>query len=335
MANRLHLDFSIEKQTDRAAFLDQYLLSPEFVKRPPTSEELETMANYVLWGKNENGLNARQEKLYDIKSKHSTWDNTANESLENLMEQPGFNEASLQAIGSVPTKATREVFSRSKTLEECPDHLKPIFTDLFHQIDELDLKINYYDLEHNRRKNPPRPQLLAKFSEEEQEKLREAASSWTQHRYLKRRHELVELRREQYSLRDQYAAVHVTPGSPAPVDAYDVSPHFGSDVIVRPAGIVGDAVSHLVFRTWDNFIPACFSEEDLKTLSDWYWAKQKEDPSGTQFCIDFRELEHVYQLLDNIVEFEGDIGDLPFDSTVPRLLDTLRFYMERAELSEV
>lgn len=179
MANRLRLDFSIEKQTDRAAFLDQYLLSPEFVKRPPTSEELETMANYVLWGKNENGLNARQEKLYDIKSKHSTWDNTANESLENLMEQPGFNEASLQAIGSVPTKATREVFSRSKTLEECPDHLKPIFTDLFHQIDELDLKINYYDLEHNRRKNPPRPQLLAKFSEEEQEKLREAASSWT------------------------------------------------------------------------------------------------------------------------------------------------------------
>ena len=126
------------------------------------------MANYVLWGKNEEGLNARQEKLYDIKSKYSTWDNNSAESLEGLMEQPGFNEASLQTMGVAPIKTTREVFSREKTLAECPEYLKPIFTDLFRQIDELDLKINYYDLARGRRKNPPREQLLSQFSEEEQ-----------------------------------------------------------------------------------------------------------------------------------------------------------------------
>ena len=335
MANRLHLDFSIEKQTDRASFLDAYLQQPEFIKKPPTPDELETMANYVLWGKNEEGLNARQEKLYDIKSKYSTWDNTNTESLEGLMEQPGFNEASLRALGTVPTKITREVFSREKALSECPHYMRPVFIDLFRQIDELDLKINFYDLAHGRRKNPPRPQLLAKFTEEEQALLQETVTHWTQHKYLKRRHELVDLRREQYSLRDQYSAVHVAPGTPTPLDTHDAAPHFDTDIIVRPAGIVGTSVSHLVFRTWDKFIPRNFTESELKQLSDWYWNKQKEQATGTQLCVDFRELEHVYQLLDNLMEFEGNIEDLPFDSTLPQLLNTLKFYVEMAELSEV
>ena len=73
---------------------------------------------------------------------------------------------------------------------------------------------------------------------------------------------------------------------------------------MRPAGIVGAGASRLVFRDWDQFIPANFSEEDLKQISDWYWSKQKQEPTGNQFCIDFRELEHVYSLLDKLVEFE-------------------------------
>ena len=250
------------------------------------------MANYVLWGKNEQGLNARQEKLYDIKSKHSTWDNSDAESLEGLMEQPAFNEASLQSLDAVPFRTKREVFSREKALAECPEYLKPIFIDLFRQIDELDLKLNYYDLAHDRRKNPPREQLLAQFSPEEQLQFQETVSTWSQHKYLKRRHELVELRREQYNLKDQYTAVHAVVASP--VDTNDYTPHFDTDIIVRPAGIIGTSVSHLVFRTWDKFIPCNFTESELKQLSDWYWDKQKEQATGTQLCVDFRELEHVY-----------------------------------------
>ena len=35
------------------------------------------------------------------------------------------------------------------------------------------------------------------------------------------------------------------------------------------------------------------------------------------------------------MEFEGDTADASFDSTLPQLLNTLKFYVERAELSEV
>ena len=111
-ANRLQLDFSIVGQEDRAAFLESYLQQPQFTKRPPTPDELETMANYVLWGKNENGLNAKQEGLVPRETRHKTWDADIVESLDGLMESPTFNEASLSSLDAVPTKITRKVFSR-------------------------------------------------------------------------------------------------------------------------------------------------------------------------------------------------------------------------------
>ena len=104
----------------------------------------------------------------------------------------------------MPLKVKREVFSRKEALEKCPEHLRPTFEGLFRSIDELDLRINYYDLAHGKRKNPPRPELLAKFGEEERQAAEDAAASWNQFKYLKMRHQLVEMRQEQYTLRDSF-----------------------------------------------------------------------------------------------------------------------------------
>ena len=87
-ANRLHLDFKLTTTEERNAFLQQYLQHPQFTERPPTEDELETMANYLLWGKDPvTGLNVKQEGLIDIETKHSTWNRHNDvESLEGLME---------------------------------------------------------------------------------------------------------------------------------------------------------------------------------------------------------------------------------------------------------
>lgn len=86
-ANRLHLDFSLSTNEERSEFLNNYLKSPEFIGRPPTEEELETMGNYLLWGKDpKTGLNAKQEKICDIATKYKTWDSDAIESLDGLLE---------------------------------------------------------------------------------------------------------------------------------------------------------------------------------------------------------------------------------------------------------
>ena len=54
--NRLNLNFQLESAVDRNEYVNEYLQKIDFI---PTADELETISNYILWGKNEKGLNAQ------------------------------------------------------------------------------------------------------------------------------------------------------------------------------------------------------------------------------------------------------------------------------------
>lgn len=336
--NRLHLDFALSTNEERANFIREYLAKEPFITRPPTPSELETIGNYLLWGKDPiTGLNAQQEGLLTIETKNGTWNKDSQvESLDGLLEQPTFNEASLSPLGENTIKVNKEVFSREEALEKCPPYLIDTFKDLFRRIDEIDLGINYYDLAHGKRKNPPRPQLLHQFTAEEQVELRQAAEKWPQYHYLKQRHQLVELRREQYTLRDSYSepillneiAIITEPVKP---------PQFDCEIEVLPLGIVNSnsTAATLIFQPWEQLIPKTFSEEDLKQISDFYWEKKKFTPGANQFYFDFRNLEHVYQVFLQFFELDDAAANAELESTLPGLMETLEFYIERAELSEL
>ena len=336
-ANRLQLDFKLVTTDERAAFLEEYLQQPQFVKKPPTPDELETMGNYLLWGKDPvTGLNAKQAGICDIETKHGTWDKSGNiESLEGLMESPTFNEASLLPIGSAPTKQVREVFSRSEALAKCPDYLRETLTSLFRQIDELDLAINYYDLAHNRRTNPPRDELLRKFTAEEQLEQQERAAHWNQYKYLKMRHQLVELRREQYTLRDSFAPTMLSESTPTPPIPMS-DPQIDCEIAVLPLGTKnGTILRGWIFRKWEDVVPANYNEEMLKEISTYYWEKQSYKPGPNQCYIDFRNLEHVYEMFQQFFELDDAAGVAELESNLPALMETLRFYTEQAELTEL
>ena len=336
-ANRLQLDFKLVTTDERAAFLNEYLQRPEFLKKPPTESELETMSNYLLWGKDPiTGLIAKQAGLCDIETKHGTWDKNSNiESLEGLMESPTFNEASLLVSNIAPTKQVREVFSRSDALAKCPECLRETLISLFRQIDELDLTINYYELAHNRRTNPPRDQLLNKFSPEEQQQFQERASHWNQYKYLKMRHQLVELRREQYTLRDSFAPTMLSePTISPPMPCGD--PEFDCEIAVLPLGTKNDAIVRgWIFRKWEDLIPSNYSEEMLTEISKYYWEKKAYKPGTNQQYIDFRNLEHVYEMFQLFFELDDAAEAAEMESNLPALMDTLRFYMDQAELTEL
>jgi hypothetical protein len=86
MANRLHLNFSLTTNVERRDFLEKYLQEKQFIDNPPTEDELQTMADYLLWGKDpDTGLNGKQQGL-DLKTRHGTWDDSPVDSLEQLME---------------------------------------------------------------------------------------------------------------------------------------------------------------------------------------------------------------------------------------------------------
>lgn len=332
--NRLRLDFSLSTTTERINFLNNYLTQKQFIDNPPTDEELDMMGKYILWGKDPiTGKNGKQMGFH-IETKHGTWDDDKLESLDALMEQPTFNEAALSELGTTQYRVKKEVFSREEALKNCDDTLRDQFNSLFHAIDELELSIAFYELNHGKRTKDVRAELLKRFTEEELNTLREKVTHWNQYKYLRKRHQLVDMRREQYTLRDSYKKTHFS----MPTEQY-VEPdwmEFDVEVEVLPLGLKQqNEVSGLVFHKWTELIPANYNEQNLKQISDLYWQKQQFAPSASQQWIDFRELEHVYQLLNYMFELEDSAAEGRLESNTSPLLDTLQFYIEQADLTDI
>lgn len=330
--NRLHLDFTLNGTNERRDFVDQYIQRPEFIRFPLTEDELETIANYMLFGKDEDGTSAVQKKDIQIETRNKTWQRDDTESLDAMMESPTFNEASLRRPTEARTRIVRETFDRKKCLEECPAHLRPTFQELFDRIDRLEMAIHFYEFAHSKRKEPPRAALLKRFNEEEVREAEQIASKWNQYKYLKQRHLIVELRREQFTLRDTYIEKHMRHTPPEP-DLDPVHLDFEAEIPVFPLGLVGCPFSKLVFRPKGELNPHTYGEKELNALAHYYWDK-KSDLRPLLF-FDFEELEHVYELFGQLEDLEEEVEDLPLESNLKKLLDTLEYYVALSDLSDV
>lgn len=332
--NRLRLDFSLVTQEERKNFLDTYLIQQQFIDQPPTEEELSTMADYLLWGKDPStGKNGKQQG-FELKSRHGTWDETPIDSLDQLLEQPTFSEAGISALGSTQFRTKRETFSREEAITNVPPFLREQLLLLFSHIDKLELQIQYYEIMHGKRTKEIRAALLNKFTKEELDVLYEKVSHWNQYRYLRHRHELVELRREQYTLRDTYQKRMFY----APTEQYqdDEPLDFDAGIAVLPLGAKHESpLCTLVFQKWSELIPTNFTEEDLTLVSDLYWEKKNYAATAQEKWFDFREEKHVYALLDQLIELEGVIPEQKISSNLKALLAALTFYIEQANLNEI
>lgn len=329
--NRLNLDFTLAYQTERARYVDQYITSPMFQRNPLTSSELETIANYVLWGKDpSNDLNPNQTGDIELPSRNSTWSKTKNlESLDALIAQPGFHESSF-AHTNAPTRIRKETFSRSEARKLAPPYVLTELERLWRQIDELDLMLNYYELLTGKRKNPPRETLLAVFTPEEQQVLLDRAQSLKQYSYLKNRHLLVELRREQFTWRDFYAPT-VQRNTVAPPAVAPSPFNIGGDFNVLPLGLKyeGDLYNR-IFCADRTPCPSLFFSEDRAQLDRILW----ETPhSPNEF--DFENPDHVYQALYYYNDLRADPSIDEVDSNVRAFLNTIDFYVDFAHLSPI
>ena len=331
MANRLHLDFSIPGTHNRKAFVDEYVQRPEFIRASLTEDELETIANYILWGKDSDGTSLVQKGDIQIETRNKTWQRDDTESLDAMMESPTFNEASLRRPTEARTRIPREVFDRDVALAQCPSHMRPIFEELFTRIDRLEMQIHFYEFAHGKRKEEPRASLLKKFTPDEIDAARIVAASWNQFKYLKQRHLIVELRREQFTLRDSYIEKHMRHTPPEP-DLDPVNLDFEAEIPVFPLGLVGAPFSELVFKQADDLNPTTYTEKELDVLTRHYWNKKEQ--SRPQLYFDFGELEHVYELFGQLVELEEELDSLPLESNLGKLIATLKYYIALTDLTE-
>lgn len=84
----VQLNFNLEKASERVDFTKGYLEE----NRHYSNSDLETIANYILYGKDENGTSIVDRKEVEIKTKYGSYSKKEPESLDELMESPTFDE---------------------------------------------------------------------------------------------------------------------------------------------------------------------------------------------------------------------------------------------------
>ena len=322
--NRLKLDFSLETAQERKDFIDTYIV--QFTDL--TNAEAETIANYLLWGKTEEGVALGADTELATK-----WTKTNEvDSLESILENPALSNVQLKTLNEATVlKKTRKVFDREETRKNAPSYLLKVFEDLWRHIDEVDLLINLYELEVGKRSKPPRDELLQRFTEEEIENLSQKAKQLNQFTYLKKRHELVELRKEQFTLQDSFKTTFNS--RPSIYSFYEKGMGFDSEIEVFPLGLATSQIGELIFQL--NFDPRALNEQQLKTINQFIWEKKNLD-STKKF--DFREQEPVYQLYLFREDFEDQIERNKeahnVEANLEDLLKTLDFYEKMADLTD-
>ena len=326
MQNRLKLDFSLESAQDRVNFINSYIVQFPTL----TQSEASTIADYLLWGKTEEGVALGADAGLETR-----WSkpNEA-ESLDAVLENPALSNAQLYALNdAVVLRKPRNVFSREEARREAPDYLKQTYEDLWKTIDEVELEINFYELRVGKREKPPREELVKRFTHDEVERIRAAAEKLNQYGYLKLRHRIRELRTEQFTIRDSYRSTfNITQSTYSPKNNSFV---FDCDVEVLPLGIKEGIVGEMIFDV--NFDPAAFDEEQLRLISNLVWKKKNVDKEKRIF--DFRNLEAVYQLYLFKEDFDDRLEEVEYnhiiENNLSQLLETLNFYEQIADLTDI
>lgn len=191
-----------------------------------------------------------------------------------MLESPTFNESQINNT-EARIKIERKTFDRQKTLAECPLELVQTYKDLFRRIDTLELGINIYELNHNKRKKPPRTSLVKQFTQEEYNKIEQSALKWNQFKYLKQRHHLVELRREQFTLRDTHKN-KITRHTQIEPEYSSRAMDIDAEIPVYPLGLINSPIGALIFKDKNQLYPRQFTTDQQNKIIRYYWLKKTE-----------------------------------------------------------
>lgn len=183
---KIQLDFSKPSLSDRLEVAAQY------AHANLSAKNCKHIADYLLWSRDENGICISKNEDFELSSK---WSASQPDSMEAIMEAethiPNF-----YVVGEIPpTLVRKQKFSRAEALAS---PLAPHFRALFDEIDRLDVLISFA------MGNEPREELVNRMEPSCLFALRAKAAKLSPKELQRARHDLVDLRTEQYELRDSY-----------------------------------------------------------------------------------------------------------------------------------
>ena len=210
MKKKYSLDYSIERDIDRLHAVEDILDSLE---TNPTNTELEQMASYILYGKDENGKNAVQRgETTDSDKRYKSFQRAADkvQSLDEILDNPLADQQTLQKMDEryiytkkKPTIARPKYDKKTGELIDIGDGDVPGMQELWENIDRLD-----HILAVNEGKVPP------------DEKTQIFIDSYRLYQF---KHMLIDIRRHQYYLKDAYKpTLHFLAITPPKAQTYNL-----------------------------------------------------------------------------------------------------------------
>lgn len=183
---KIQLDFSKSSLSDRLEVANRY------ANANLSAKNCKHIADYILWSRDENGKCISKNEDFELSSK---WSQSQPDSIEGLLEQEGALPI-FHAVGEIPpTLVRKQKFSRTEALGS---PLAPHFRILFDEIDRLDVLISFA------MGKEPREELVNRIEPARLYALRTRAAKLSPKELQRARHDLVDLRTEQYELRDSY-----------------------------------------------------------------------------------------------------------------------------------
>lgn len=285
---KFKLDFNIYSAKDRLEAIRSIPLETL------TPTELETVSNYVLYGKDEDGTSVVDRKEIEIKTKFNSYNKQKFVSLDEMMESPTFDENILE-----------KDYTKYKKIKPSIDKEKakkiPGMEKLWEEIDRLQDILD---------QNVGKKEWV-----EGTQKL-----SMREQYYLK--HHLIQLRTHQYYLMDSYYPVIGQKKNKS--EYHEDQFRFQMSYPIFPRGTCKSENDQNFQKPYlDKTGPA-------RAIDNGVIEKLKEQ--GKPY-FDFRDLDHLYYLILHYQDLRSWIEDSP-DAPLWELIWTIDFYIEKAKLSE-
>lgn len=311
MKKKYSLDYSIERDVDRLAAIRDIL---DTLETTPSPSELEQMASYILYGKDEEGKNAVQRgETTDSDKRYKSFQRAAdkNQSLDEILENPLADQQNLQSL------ETRYIYTKKKPTIRRPKYDKegnlidpgdsdiPGMQDLWNTIDRLDRIVAI-----NEGKLPPDPDTQI-FTDS--------------YRLYQFKHALIDIKRHQYYLKDAYKpTLHFLATTPPKAQTYnwDEDSYYW-----MPLAQWQDRVNHALLHTIS------------KNLDDYETRKTPEGEIEVKWVVrrhhfDWENPAHIRALINNYSSLYMELRE-KLDSWGRTLIYDFDRYFDMAGFSPV
>ena len=331
--SKLNLDYTLFSSRERQEYVATYITTID-----PNENDLETIANYILYGKDEDGTSVVDRGEVEIETRNKTWSRKAHDSLDGMVEESGLtgvpiegqygltSNSSGKGTAKIKYTAPRSIIDRQQILNKILDNpvLHQQFVSLWADIDRLEYITTKYDQLHGKRTKEIRKELIELIGKDNVFDLDQRASELNQFDYLKMRHRLVQYRQLQYHLKDSLGTAVSSHGNPTLI---------GDVRLITNALPNGLLPSHM--PSPKELDPIWFGEEKRTWLSIYL---RSIKPTDELPLLDFSNSTHISALVYALADLHEEAvtaEDIEDHERLLSIFRTLDFYINNSKLNEI